>query len=210
MSARSHTIADQLNLQEAEKQAFTSHLQSGLWEIFAGLILLALWVYTLTGADVAYAGLMGAAILSVSIIRRRVIQPRLGLANYTPRRRARLRWVAVSVAGFALVGLVVYLLTDPIGGDQTGASWLQLHGRQLVPAVLFLVFFGLLATLMDHPLFVLLGLLCAGGFTLRAITRSPWGFLVAAAIALTIGITMLVRFLQRYPRPAGEDDHGRA
>lgn len=189
-------MTDGLNLEAIEKKAFSAHLQGGYWEIFIGCVFLAMGLYSMADAgiwiDLLYGLTIGAAILAVTFIRTRFVQPRLGTAVFGPKRKARLSIVTAAIAALALLGAAVYYLPGREGDG---------HTLGLASGLIIFLFAAVVARLMDHRLFYVVGLICGAGFGGKAVTGEPWILVGAGALVVFIGAYQLFRFLRTYPLP---------
>jgi hypothetical protein len=198
-------MTDVLNLEAIEKKAFSAHLQAGYWEIFIGCVFLALGLYSAADSgiwmDLLYGLTIGAAILVVTLIRTRLVQPRLGTAVFGPKRKARLSRVTAVIAALAVFGVAIFYLTVR---EAYGFEWVVwTHGRALglASGVIIFLFAAVVARLMDHRLFYVVGLVCGAGFGGKAVTGEPWILVGAGALVVFIGAFQLFRFLRTYPLP---------
>ena len=161
-----------------------------------------------------------SGVAAVTLLRRRLVAPRLGRVKYAPRRVRQLRTLRTLLAVCVLATAALVTLTalssrlgfTLIGNVGGLGVWL------LISAVVFVPVSGL-ALILDYPrLLIYAGLLSAVEFLhiiVELPTRVPYGgayaYGLASAIAFSVGITIFVRFLRTTPRPelgseAGSDE----
>jgi hypothetical protein len=208
-----------INLKELERKAWRSVFQDGLWDIYLGLLLMALAIYALLSKTklpeaqqmVIYIGLMALSMLVLWAGKRFITLPRMGRVKFGPRGKTRRRKAAVLLAISVLVGALVSIVTS-LGLKGNLSDGLPLH--LVVPAAWalnMLVLFSLGAYFLDYDRLYLIGVLYA-----LAVPLLIWldefagiklGFIalaVPAGIILIVGLVVLVRFLRDYPLPAEE------
>ena len=208
-----------INLKELERKAWRSVFQDGLWDIYLGLLLMALAIYALLSKTklpeaqqmVIYIGLMALSMLVLWAGKRFITLPRMGRVKFGPRGKTRRRKAAVLLAISVLVGALVFIVTS-LGLKGNLSDGLPLH--LVVPAAWalnMLVLFSLGAYFLDYDRLYLIGVLYA-----LAVPLLIWldefagiklGFIalaVPAGIILIVGLVVLVRFLRDYPLPAEE------
>jgi hypothetical protein len=212
-------MSQDINLKELERKAWRSVFQDGLWDIYLGLLLMALAIYALLSKTklpeaqqmVIYIGLMALSMLVLWAGKRFITLPRMGRVKFGPRGKTRRRKAAVLLAISVLVGALVSIVTS-LGLKGNLSDGLPLH--LVVPAAWalnMLVLFSLGAYFLDYDRLYLIGVLYA-----LAVPLLIWldefagiklGFIalaVPAGIILIVGLVVLVRFLRDYPLPAEE------
>lgn len=212
-------MSQNINLKELERKAWRSVFQDGLWDIYLGLLLMALAIYALLSKTklpeaqqmVIYIGLMALSMLVLWAGKRFITLPRMGRVKFGPRGKTRRRKAAVLLAISVLVGALVSIVTSlALKGNLSDGLPLHL----VVPAAWalnMLVLFSLGAYFLDYDRLYLIGVLYA-----LAVPLLIWldefagiklGFIalaVPAGIILIVGLVVLVRFLRDYPLPAEE------
>jgi hypothetical protein len=211
-------MAQTVNLRQLEKRAYTSGFQDGLWDIFLGLLLFAMfselflsaigisWGYVIPepmgNLSVSQVVLSALALLVLFVGKRLVTVPRMGVVRFGPRRRARLWKIGVVFVITAIVGLLFAWEIVPSG----------LSVGMLLPLVAWIMVsvlgFGLAAHLLDFSRLYLYAALFAASpvsFVLLKQAGFPMVGLsvvaVSAAIMIAVGTVLLFRFLRKYPRP---------
>jgi hypothetical protein len=208
-----------ISLKELERKAWRSAFQDGLWDLYLGTLLMILAILVLLSRTnmpegrliPIHLGLMGLAMLALWAGKRFITVPRMGRVKFGPRGKARRRKASLLLAISVLVGVVVFVIT-----------WLALKGnwpgglplRFIIPAVWamnMLVLFSLGAYFLDYERLYLIGVLFAlpvpVDFWLYELAGVKLGFIafaVPAAVILTMGLVVFIRFLRDYPPPAKE------
>jgi len=211
-------VAQKINLKEVERKAWRSFYQDGLWDIFWGLLLLAMAISALlsdigTSEPLQYGILIALEALAILVLfvgKRLITVPRMGHAKFGPKRRRRLSKVSVILAISALVGMVFFLAAQAVTGNLSKGMTLEF----IFPAgwvVNCLVVFSLMAYFMDFSRLYLIGVMYAIAVPLDIMQRELSSidltfvaFGVPAAVILLMGAVVFIRFLRKYPLPAGE------
>jgi len=206
-------MSTKINLKELELKAWTSYFQDGLWDIFLGLLLLAMAVWALL-SDVGFSESLGMAIfiglevLAMLVLwagKKIITVPRMGRVKFGPKRKAKLNWVRVVLLLSVLVGAGVFVAGLAIRGNLSE----RLNAAFFFPAawiVNVIVVFSLGAYFLDFNRLYLIGVMYALPVPLDILFRkvadidlSFIAFGVPAIVILIVGSVMLVRFLRDYP-----------
>jgi len=206
-------MSQNINLKELERKAWTSYFQDGLWDIYLGLLLLAMAIQALL-SDVGFSEslgitiLIGVEVLAVLVLwvgKKIITVPRMGRVKFGPKRKAKLSWVVVILFISVLVGAGVFLVASAMRGNRPG--WL--NAAFFAPAawvVNAIVVFSLGAYFLDFNRLYLIGVLYALAVPLdilfRELTDIDLSFIAFGAPAMVIlitGLVVLVRFLRDYP-----------
>jgi len=201
-----------VDLKRIEQKIFASYFHDGLWDVYGGLILLGFGLTMLTGQIYALIGLVTLAVVLL-LLRKRLVIPRMGRVTFSPERVAktkRSRAVAMIVLTFTfLLGLVLFALFSLDQVPLWLRSWL---------ADYFLVAFGGMLALMVSAAAYMVGVTryqAYAGLVLLAFILANWlgvhpglPISIAGGIVLLCGLVIFVRFLRRYPLPAGEEADG--
>jgi len=208
-------MTETMNLKEVEKRAYTSSFQDGLWDIFMGLLLFAMfsellfsaigrsWGYIIPepmgNLSVSQVVLSALALLVLFAGKRLVTIPRMGVARFGPRRRARLWKIGIVFVNTLIVGLLFALEIVPsMGLPLPLVAWIMVSGLG----------FGLAAYLLDFSrLYFYAALFAASPVSFVLLKQAGFPIVglsvvaVSAAIMIAAGIVLLFRFLRKYPRP---------
>ena len=206
-------MSQTINLKELERKAWTSYFQDGLWDIYLGLLLLAMAVWALL-SDVGFSeswgmaifiGLEVLAMLVLWIGKKLITVPRMGRVKFGPKRKAKLSWVRVILFISVLVGAGVFVAASAMRGNRPG--WL--NAAFFAPAawvVNAIVVFSLGAYFLDFKRLYLIGVMYALAVPLDILFRqfsdidlSFIAFGIPAMVILIIGLVVFVRFLRDYP-----------
>jgi hypothetical protein len=206
-------MSQNISLKEIERKAWKSVFQDGLWDIYLGLLLLAMAVWALL-SDVGFSEswgmtvLIGLEVLAMLVLwvgKKLITVPRIGRVKFGPKRKAKLNWVRVVLLLSVLVGAGVFVAGLAVRSDRP--EWLNasffLPAAWVVNAV---VVFSLGAYFLDFSRLYLIGVLYALAVPLdilfRQLTDIDLSFLafgVPAMVILIVGLVMLARFLRDYP-----------
>jgi hypothetical protein len=211
-------MSQNINLKALERKAWTSYFQDGLWDIYLGLLLLAMAVSALL-SDVGFSEswgmtiLIGLEVLAMLVLwvgKKLITVPRMGRVKFGPKRKAKLSWVMVILFISVLVGAGVFLVASAMRGNRPG--WL--NAAFFAPAawvVNAIVVFSLGAYFLDFSRLYLIGVMYALAVPLdimfRQLTDIDLSFIafgVPAMVILIVGLVMLARFLREYPLPTEE------
>ncbi len=211
-------MSQTINLKELERKAWTSNFQDGLWDIYLGLLLLAMAIGDLL-SDVGVPKAWYIAIYSTFLVlpmwvqwagRRFITLPRMGRVKFGPKRKAKLSWVMVILFISVLVGAGVFLVASAMRGNRPG--WL--NAAFFAPAawvVNAIVVFSLGAYFLDFSRLYLIGVMYALAVPLDIVFRkvadidlSFLAFGIPAMVILIIGLVVFARFLRNYPLPTEE------
>jgi hypothetical protein len=206
-------MSTNINLKELERKAWTSYFQDGLWDIFLGLLLLAMAISALL-SDVGFseswgmAILIGLQVLAMLVLwagKKIITVPRMGRVKFGPKRKAKLNWVRVVLFISVLVGAGVFLVASAMRGNRP--EWL--NAAFFAPAawvVNAIVVFSLGAYFLDFSRLYLIGVMYALAVPLDIVFRkltdidlSFMAFGAPAMVILFVGLVMFVRFLRDYP-----------
>ena len=209
-------MSQNFNLKELERKAFRSTFQDGLWDIFLGLLLLAMAIGALlsdigmseAGSMLIYLGLILLALLVLWAGKRFVTVPRMGRVKFGPKRRRKLSKVSVILAISVLVGMVFFAAAQAVTGNLS--RWMTLEF--IFPAgwvVNCLIVFSLMACFLDFSRLYVIGVMYAIAVPLDIMQRefasidlTFAAFGVPAAVILLMGAVVFIRFLRKYPLPA--------
>jgi hypothetical protein len=205
-----------ISLKEIERRAWKSFFQDGLWDIYLGLLLMAMGISALlsdAGLSKAwhYAIYIGLIVVSMLILwtgKRFVTVPRMGRVKLGPKGKARRKKSMILLIGSFLVGVALFVLALAVKDSRP--DWLDVSLVFPAGYVLnMLVVFSLGAYFLDFERLYLIGVMYALPVPadillheLAGVDASFFAFAVPAAIILTIGLVLFVRFLRDYPVPA--------
>ena len=206
-------MSEEIDLKNLERKAWRSVFQDGLWDIYLGLLLLAMAILMLLSDSglsesqsmLIYLGLMAISMLVLWAGKRFITVPRMGRAKFGPKGKARKRKARVVLAASVLVGVVVFFIAlSGMKGNWSEGLPLQF----IIPAIWsvnMLVVFGLGAYFLDFDRLYLIGVMYALALPVLILTDELLGidlgfiaFAIPAALILIIGSVVFVRFLRDY------------
>ena len=201
------------DLRDTEKKVFRSVVDDGLWDVLLATLvsmwalapLLSRWMGDFW-SSAAFLPVLAVVYLIVRFLRRRVVEPRVGVVRFGEKRQARLRTFTVVMLVLNIVlfvgGLVAAVSPIPRG-------WSVTLGAAIVPLALF----SIAARLLDFPRLFAYGLLLAaapliGEWLFRGGYVRHHGFPVCfGAVASVMVIVGLIHFFSVARRtPPGAAD----
>jgi hypothetical protein len=208
------TMNEKINLKDLQRKAWRSMFQDGLWDIFLGLLLFNMAFGTLLDETTISHGLrigiyIGVEVLAVLLMflgKRYITMPRMGTATFGQYGKVKRNRVQLLLFGSFLLGLIAWLVFS--GGGDTGVAGIsRAYFGAIFWVVNMLVVFGLAGYFLDFSRLYLIGFLYAVSIPLDIFIRKTWQtdvfafyvFGIPALIILTIGVSLFVRFLRKYP-----------
>ena len=213
-------MSQHINLKELEKKAWKSYFQDGLWDIFLGLILLAMAVNDLV-IDIGlsksweygiFIGVEGLALLVLFVGKKFITVPRIGHVKFGPTRKAKNKKVVIILTITFLINVMLYILLATRSLPPGWENWLKENVLPFGFGVFIILVFSLIAYFMDfNRLYIhgtLFGLAVPVDKMMEKYTDFTYTGLIAfsipTTISLLIGLTVFIRFLRNYPLPAKE------
>ncbi len=199
------------SLKDIERKAYRSTFEDGIYDILFGMIFLIpaiIAVLESVGISRFYGYLLFLIPLAFSPLGKRFITiPRLGSVEFGQKRKSRKRLLLLVAAGIVILILPVFLMVLAKGAP-AGMSW-------LVIALVGLPVFAVGVYVMDFPrLYVYAALLIFAILEseyLLAYIDPPYNSLISFALPgaaiLAIGISLMFRFMKKYPKPEPEATH---
>lgn len=208
-------MAQEINLKQIERKAWTSFFQDGLLDILMGLLLLLmavpdllsdvfpskLWQY---GTNAALAGL---AFVIFWAGKRFITMPRLGRVRFGRARKVKkMRLAPILTAASILTGI---LMASILLAQRTGPSVLDAVAGSRVLLALglaawIILIFSLASYFMDFTRGYVIGVLCALGLAGTVLFDNQIMFLLVGNVIVLMGLGVFIRFLRRYRVPAQE------
>jgi hypothetical protein len=210
-------MTNQINLKEIERKAFRSTYQDGLWDLYLGLVVVAMAIFIYRppeGYGPANIFLMIAAFsLAYALFwagKKFITLPRMGQVRFGPRRKRRALTLALILGAVVLVQAGVVALSV-LGwlNPQVGAAinnFLQDRDvMDLAVAAIGALFIGpsmiLIAYLTDFPRGYYIAIMMSLAVFLMIWLNQPvYPILIGGLIALP-GLALFVSFLRKYPLP---------
>lgn len=205
-------MSQKISLKEAERKAFTSAYQDGLWDIFLGCFVLQYAIAPFLSrslgdflSSAVFLPFLGLLFLAIWLIRKYVVTPRVGIVKLGSWRKARLLRFNLVVFAVLILAFILGMLSAV--SFAVMPSW--------IPAVSFsliiLIAFSVAAYFLNFSRLYIYGILLAlsplvGEWLYRVFRVPHHGFpitfgLIAVTIIL-IGLVKFIRFLHDHPLPA--------
>lgn len=196
----------ELDMKEIERQVYLSYTEDGLIDIAIGVVIAA-WGLMLTQEPNGLIGLLGLLGLGIWYMGKRLITiPRIGIIEPSQKMERRLTNMAVFLVVLGLLIFVGILVMRSIGVVEFTNYTLAILGLVLAGGVAVLAF--LLNAPRIYVYAVIIFVSFAGGEILAQYITSVDAFALAVmaggGLILIAGITVLIRFLRKYPRPQME------
>jgi hypothetical protein len=204
-------MSEAISLRDAERKAFTSTFQHGLWDIFVGCFLLQFVIGPFLSrglgdfwASAVFLPFWALTFVALWLVKRYVVTPRVGTVDFGAWRKARLRRFNVVMLAVCLAALALGILSAVDLAVVPG--WMIAARFGLV----FLLFFGGAAYFLNFTRLYAYGVLVAlsplvGEWLWVSLGVSHHGypvtFGITAAIAVCVGAVKFVRLLRDYPLP---------
>lgn len=195
-----------LDLKELENKAFRSFYQDGIWDIFFGLMLFAMWSFTLFD-DLENKAVRMLVMLFIEIGamffliygKKQITVPRLGEVTFSKKRNRRLLYV------FLANSVSVLFLAAVLVMNVTGSSLLESDTVSAVVLGIWIIFItSVMAYFLDFDRLYIYALILGGAFTAVLLTGIEIIFLIGALLILIPGVVILLRFLREY-QPMSEE-----
>lgn len=196
------------SLKKIERKAYRSRYDDGVIDMLFAMAFLMLSVQPMIiemGIPTIHLYFLGAIGMAVAFVFRRLVTvPRLGLVEFSPKRRAR-KWVLVVIAAAIFFLIMPLLMMQSFG---------RLPAWVTVGPIVALVI-SLAAYLLDYPRLYIYAALIVYGFLqsdfLYSLADEPLPSVVSFGIPgiaiLAYSLMLLFRFLNRYPKPDPEANH---
>jgi hypothetical protein len=201
------------SLKVIERRAYRSTFNDGIYDIqFALLFLVFAWIPILQAVGVSR--FIGYTLLIIPIVlpwmgKKYITIPRMGAVEFGPKRRSRKRLLLIiSAVVFVLMAPLVVAIADNVIAGPLG--WLLI-------ALMALPIAAIAVYSTDSPrLYVYAAVLIFGiaesEFLLRYV-NPPYNMIIAfglpGIVILAIGLNLLIKFIQKYPRPTPEVPNAR-
>ncbi len=207
-----------VDLKYLERKAFRSTFQDGLWDIFMGMLLLAMAVFAwLTDTNLPswtqwslFIAIEALGIVVLMTGKKYITVPRIGHVKFGSAGQARQKKTGWLLALSVMTGGLLFIVGLPAGIRFQG--WVQ-SGLvfPVVWAANMLIILGLIAYFLSYNRLYLIGLLYAVCLPLDAALKNmadiyfpALAFGAPAVIILAMGTVVFRRFLRKNPLPEME------
>jgi len=207
-------MSAQISLKDLEKNVFQKSFQDGLLDIQIGCVMLTfvivLYLSPYLGdfwSSMIFLPVWAVIYLGVRKIRKKIIQPRVGVVEYGKHRKTRLKKLT-------LVILIINVLALILGvGSFFYFSMLPGWFFATLLSIIILVGFSLGGYMLEFPRLYLYGILTAFAPLIGELLYTRLGvphhgfpvtFGVAGGLMILCGIIILLRLLMKYPPSSGE------
>lgn len=183
------------NLGTIERHVYRSYWNDGLLDLFAAVGVLAVGVFWIVDFPVGGAILPALFVPLWGPIRHRLVEPRLGMVEFSDTRNERnfnlLGQTALLGLGFFALGVSLYFLRDKLGVEPTVTLIAGL------PAALLGLLAVITAFLVASPRFFIYAALLVAAGIVGALGGLEPGQILAAAGAgmLVMALSVFIRFL---------------
>jgi hypothetical protein len=205
-------MSGQISLKEAERKAFRTAYDDGLWDVFLGSFLLLFAVAPLlspvlgdTWSSLLFLPFWVLVYVAIRLVRKRIVAPRVGVVRLGRARQARLRRFTTVMLGLNAAALILGFVVAP--------NFARVPGQMIAFAIgaMLLIGFSIVGYFLDISRFYVYGLLAglapvAGEWLWVHGYAAHHGFPVAfgatAAIMILAGLAVFLRLLRDNPLPA--------
>jgi hypothetical protein len=207
-------MSKEISLKDAERRAFTSTFQDGLWDILVGCIILLFAIAPFLSrslgdfwSSAVFLPFWALVFLVIWLVKRYVVRPRVGVVEFGAWRKTRLLKFNFAMLAASVVALILGILSAVNVSAVPG--WMHTARFSLI----FLIGFSVTAHFMDFSRLYLYGVLIAlapvAGEWLYVHTDAPHHgypitFGIAAGVAILVGLVKFIAFLRDHPIPAAD------
>jgi len=203
-------MSEALNLKDLEKKAWRSTFQDGIWDIYLGLLLMAMGANAyMSNIGIAentglliFIGMEIAAMVVLWAGKKYITAPRIGLVKFGQKRRGRVHLVRLLLAVSVVLGFIMWGLFSNPNIDLRSMKTLM----PIIWAANCLIVFGGGAYLLDYNRLYIIGVLYAIAIPINEVliatmnrNLSHLALGIPGVIVVGMGLVVLARFLQSYP-----------
>ncbi|MGD2027927.1 MAG: hypothetical protein PVI99_08935 [Anaerolineales bacterium] len=186
-----------LNLKELERKAFRSFYQDGIWDIFFGLIMLAMYIFTFfNDMEKKAVGTISLILLEVFAVmfliygKKYITVPRLGEVRFGKQRKRRLMYIFLA----NLLSLII--LAGSLGLKIARPDLLDNDQITTIGLGIWITFLtSIMAYFLDFNRLYIYALIYGATFAVVLLFDVPILFLAAALLILLPGIIIFTHFL---------------
>lgn len=201
-------MKDELDLQKAERKAFTIRYQDGLWDVYFGSVLMVFAFAPFFSeslgdfwSSVVFLPFWLVVFALITWLRKRYVKPRMGSARYSRERNKKMLRVNLVLFAILLAGVLTTLFSTNLPKPP---AFVLPFGLSLI----FLVTLSVIAYFMDYRRLYIYAILTAlapllGEVLWRLGLAShhgyPLTFGITSAICIISGLVQFIRFLRQHP-----------
>lgn len=204
-------MSQQISLKEAERKAFRTAYNDGLWDIFLGCFVLMFAIAPFLSpslgdfwSSAAFLPFWGLVFLVTRLIRKYVVTPRIGVVNFGRTRKTKLMKFSVVMLVVNVVALIL--------GFAAAMSFGRVSGQMItiILGLILLIGFSIAAYFLDFSRLYIYGLLAGLSppvgewlymYRNAAHHGLPITFGATAGIMILVGLAVFVRLLRHNPVP---------
>ncbi len=204
-------MSQKISLKEAERKVFRASYNDGLWDIFLGcfflMFVIAPYLSTSLGdfwSSVVFLPIWALVYLLISLIRKYMVTPRIGVVKFGLPRKTKLAKFNVVMLVINIIAFILGLVAATSFGIVSGQIY------SIVFGMLLLIGFSLAAYFLDFSRLYIYGLLAgfspligewlwAHGYATHH--GFPITFGTAAGIMILVGLVVFARLLRDNPVP---------
>ena len=207
-------MSAKISLKELEKNVYQSTYRDGLIDIQIGSVFLMFAIAPLLSttlgdfwSSMVFLPFWALIWLGIRVVRKKIIQPRIGMVKYGTYRKTRLKKMTLVMLVFNLLALTLGAMSFFNFADLPG--WI--HSVRL--SILVLVGFSLAGYMLEFPRLYIYGVLTAlaplvGEFLYTTYGATHHGFPITfgftSGLIILIGLVILLRLLREYPETIQE------
>ncbi|MGB2962506.1 MAG: hypothetical protein WBB69_00785 [Anaerolineales bacterium] len=207
-------MAAKISLKDLEKNVFQKSFQDGLLDIQIGIMMLTFVLVLYLGpylgdfwASTIYLPVYAGIFYGFRILRKKIIQPRIGVVEYGKHRKTRLKKITLVMLIINILALILGVVAFFYFSTLPG--WFI--STQL--SIIILVGFSLVGYMLEFPRLYMYGILTATAPIIGELLYTRLGvphhgfpvtFGVAGGLMILCGIIILLRLLKKYPSSSGE------
>ena len=195
-----------------ENKTMNLYSGDGIWDMYAGLLLIGLGINMITASNVWLIVLMALAVIAVSV-RKYIVTPRLSGVKFTPAEIARARKTK-TIGGIILLvllalGVGYVVLSQRNAVPPSVDAWLKLNSLLIFGGLIALIL-AIVGFITAAKRFYLYAVLVFAVFAYEQSAGIPdkvglgTAIVAAGGVILVWGIVLLLRFLSKYPKPDEE------
>ena len=207
-------MSQQISLKGAERKAFKFTHNDGLWDVllgcFALMFVIAPYLSTSLGdfwSSAVFLPFWALVYLTIGMVRKHVVKPRLGAVRFGPARKARLAKFTVVMLAVNIMSLILGFIAAWKIGSVPGQMFSIIFGLGLLMGFSLAAYFLDFSRLYVYGLLLGLSPLVGEWLWSRGYAAHhgfPLTFGVSAGIMILVGLVLFVRLLRDNPVPVEE------